>query len=946
MEDKFIFVPTDEYREEPDKWSLLGLKPIPYNPKNQHHELWEGIRGWGQINNRKPTEHQNEIKRIISKDSELTQHENDFLRFCLNTNDSQASDFFQLASQPFWFTWAYNQGLLEALFKYDHELTSIDQQFINWFVKNFALVDLPETSIVINSSKELNYLLINRLTLHISQIKDIHDYRMIRSWLFRILSSTHIPQLNFLFLALKKCRLPEDADIAYLGLSKLANGRDLNNLDRITHEEIKKVWSEHFKPQINIQLAIYFEPVIAHVLEFIEFQRAYCTGTRPPFISRPCIEEHKCNNKQSEPVNVFIDMGRDIIECLVNNNNSNGYYIINNWYHKTSFTLRRLAIYGLRLQKCAASEKLHWVLNQTNILDSRLKHENFALINIIYPHLSSDQRFQLFNKIEEVSTTDYDVYNFAVWLTRVDTECELTKNKLNQLQEANPSFKPRAYPDIDYYMISSQTSFKERANSLININLSEITEEIQNSQDKIDIFGNDHVALLNALQQACADNPDWGVALAQYLIKQKMFDRDIWRMILSGLEGSSDASDSSVNQVVNLVYNYPDIRKQCYDIIAKMLNRHGERIFTIMDHQTVLKLANRVTNDTLSTPQQQPYDPDADWIEVANNRPGYNLCMFYGRYIDKNKSVINDWCVEFEKIFRPFINSDNFEASMGKMAIAQMMPFLYQKSQQWTTKHILPFFDWENDKELAAKSWQAYLTHGNFTSELLTPLKKLHDKAFGYFKNLGRFRDHYCYHMARLALYLLICQQINSLKDGWLMSFISQCEPQDLNVFIQGVLELLIKNENVKQNHQIIWTNFLSPYLDLRVAGKPQQIEGEELFWIFHWCLYLDHYVSDCVYKVINLSKTANIQPTVYNNLDLFHVLPDVEQISKHPEEVGKLVNHLLWKGYVCSYNWEFLSKTIERLNDSGCSGDIINKIVQNSVHNGFSEASRLLSTE
>lgn len=134
---RYVFVSDEEYQTDPQKWDVLNLTAIPYSRSNNYKQLWEVIQTWGNLINWKPSEHQRELKRIAHKRSPLSQQENDYIKCCLETI-SLAQYFLAKAKSERWLKWAFDQKLLDVLFRIDYQITELERNLIYWFSENFV----------------------------------------------------------------------------------------------------------------------------------------------------------------------------------------------------------------------------------------------------------------------------------------------------------------------------------------------------------------------------------------------------------------------------------------------------------------------------------------------------------------------------------------------------------------------------------------------------------------------------------------------------------------------------------------------------------------------------------------------------------------------------------------------------------------------------------------
>ena len=947
---RYVFVSDKTYQQDPQKWEVLNLSAIPYNTAEQHKQLWVVVSSWGDLINRKPSEHQIAIQKIVRKRGELTQQESDYIRCCLE-QPSLAQCFFQHAKTERWLKWAYDNNILDIFFRIDFQPSEVEQSAIFWFSNNFIVknYDLALKIIKEKGFGQLNPYLVDMIALAFHRAKKLPPRAVFSQWIHIILSSANFLPRNHISYILLKCQIPLDNDIALLLLNKITLPTGLKDRGSSDGTEywIRDIWEKKFKPKIS-SVASEVEPLITHHLKLHELQeRTRYNLHTATYISRPAIEENPHNFKH-DLIDALIDIARDIIDYFTAKQSKIAAEVIERWYQQKTVILKRLSVYGItRHTGLSASEKLSWLLTKKELLHPTLTHENFGLIQTIYSHLDEEERQRLIAAAKREAKEDYPLYNFTVWLNRIDPDCPLAKAKLEELQRKNPVFGPRDDPDLSSHMSTRWGHISPiSVEDLIKIDMTEAAKLLDTFKGEHGFDKPEREGLIDTLGNVVKENFDWSLKLAQELAAKNIWQKDIWHRILWSWSELKDLSVENANIVIKFILKNKVLHVHHYEV-ARFLSSHGNKLYESGENEKQsVKLAYTIRDiafydegvDKIFVSDDVP-----DWWGEAINSTGHYICYFFVRIFDEKYKKTKQKRGKLDEFFLPFIENSSYSAQMGRVTLAHYLLFFFSVDKQWTRDTILPLFDWTIDTKNALQSWQAYLYRGRWSKGLFDDLIKLHQKTFTHFKGLGKLRDNYCQHVAGLTLYCVIFDKHDPLETGWLRAFIKHCEEEDLAAFAEGIYTFLRDNEEVQENSSKVWENLLLPYLDQRISGKPKTLSKSEFRWMLKWCLHLDSDFQACVEKIIEADESADllgIDRTQHT--DIFYRFKDSKVLRSNPEAAGRLILHLLSKKHISLWDWDRLKEVIQTITLRGCSRKTVSQIIEVSLSLGFTQAGQL----
>ena len=228
------------------------------------------------------------------------------------------------------------------------------------------------------------------------------------------------------------------------------------------HHNLNKLWENGLKPKLS-QIAIpLFDRIIRRLeeryLTFYAWQKASRKWEGESY-SRSAIEPHE-QNDYSESVDVLIDVARDCLEWLIQNQTG----VAAHWCIRLASSevplFRRLAVHGLsKREDLTADDKIDWLLKHIDLHDLPVHHEVFRTVRLAYPQASQKHRDNLIETVrtyrwpnEEDSkkeeSTAYNHFNWFYWLHKSDSNCILAKQALGAVLAAYPNFNPGEHPDF------------------------------------------------------------------------------------------------------------------------------------------------------------------------------------------------------------------------------------------------------------------------------------------------------------------------------------------------------------------------------------------------------------------------------------------------------------------------------------------------------------------
>ena len=313
------------------------------------------------------------------------------------------------------------------------------------------------------------------------------------------------------------------------------------------HHTLSELWGE-----LKTSLSRVAEPLLERLVKRLEEQyvtlRAWQQASpqwEPANSDRSAIEPHK-QNRLREPAGVIIDAARGCLDWLAENDVGAAARWCDQLARADAPLLRRLAAHGVYSRADLSPDaKTDWLRANIDIHDVAARHEIFRVARQAYPESSAGYRKKFLEAVlayrwpteddpDRDERTSYCHFNWLHWLHTAAPDCDLVRQRLDEVRARHPEFEPREHPDFGHY-VSSRTRPAHRspwtANELLVRSAAEWVPQLLAFRQS-DVNGPDPIGLLEAIQDAATRKFEWGIDLADALADAGAWDADLWRILL------------------------------------------------------------------------------------------------------------------------------------------------------------------------------------------------------------------------------------------------------------------------------------------------------------------------------------------------------------------------------------------------------------------------------
>ncbi|WP_312522691.1 DUF4020 domain-containing protein [Anaerospora sp.] len=937
-----------------DRWKSFGIQAITF-PKRlgrlPYNALPEAITRWVSLTNMGALDHDERIKKIVSSPPTLEVDIIDYLETALKS-PVWVQSFVRYANSLEWLLWASEKPGFKLLFT----LTPVDecsQTISRWIAEQFVTDCSDEVmSIVQKNHRIINPVLWNDLAATLAY-KDNSNSVILNKWI-EVLLSTYTPGCAKVFLEYLldncKCSIDTYAPVQLFDfLTRLFINLEPNfaavlypseNRDKVSakismlsdHYHLNRAWSDGIKNNIGF-FVDRFELILTSRITEAHFMlkgfEAVHNHFDPMSYRRSAIEPHE-QDRYPEEFDVIIDAARDVLEWLLINESKRGHILLSRWLMSKVPLLVRLAIHGMGFAIDVSSDyKLQWVINNKLLYAPGVKHETFQLLKAAYPSSSQVTRRKLLQAIMQQSvrdfievseeTADYERYNAIVWLKKASPECPNLEKYL-KMQDSNHKFTPRENPDFDRYSSSGFVGYTSpmSVRELLISNPCEIADFLLTYEE--DAFnGPTRSGLLTNISDAVSKKFIWARKLISMLQRRNAWESDLWDSVLRGLEKSELGSRQwrVVLAAINAHGKPSLIANSVADLLLSSIRKETQGL-----PEDCILFADRtgefIFDSILFEPCEEGKDSNInfdgkDWLGIAMNWPGGKITEYWlyslSAVVRKDKDL-RHLPKHYTDIFTKVLNSNHFQATLGRVLLAGQALFLYSIDQEWAVKNVLTLFNWKNANE-AKRAWEGYLKLGKWNEGILEHMIPLFESTLSRVEtDIPHLEKRFAEFIATIAMFSSLDPTAFLLQYNRKVSYVGR-------ISLIDHMRKILKEMEPKATAEV-WSRWMQKYLTNRSKGVPVAMSVEEVVATLRLLPYLEPVFEPAVNVILKLPA-----PRVDRNY-FYYELEKQKIVEKYPKEVAKVLLHLLPEEEQPFYYSQQVAKMVISLEQSGISQFIL----------------------
>ncbi|MGV8885008.1 MAG: SIR2 family protein [Microbacteriaceae bacterium] len=735
-----------------NKWDHLGIVPVPYPAvEHDHSALLVALEEWDRRARMGRLDHQTRMKEIVDAGPPLNPVDEDYVRQRIERLDG-AREFAQFARSVNWLRWAESAESFQRLFTGGPD-TEASSALGNWLGQVYV-ADPAFHGGALQTVQRLGQRFSLGLYQSLSWATEsltAADPEAGRRWTMVLATSiggiSAPPDLGMLLPNESRDRSEELALLRpalrpFLVLKPhWALGRDdplaLPNAESTWHA-YDEVLTRHVlklvedRPAGDPALGTLLEDALGSAYELLTGYHGE-DGYDRLSSHRSAIEPHP-QDEFRDPIDALIDGLRDYGAKAIPERPE----LPERWWTRGSTLFRRLALHLMGLSPTlSADQKLEWVLDRKVLFESPLKHEVFRLVGSTVPEASPNRRTRLLMAAiegpsfpEDVPDVErhraYSVYNLLVWLTRSDPSWAEAQRERERLEEENPTFGPREFPDLDSW--SSKVTWGETLPMEVESFVQDLGANAETalttllnvdySERRID--GPTWDSALTLVQQAVARRPELGQRLWNAIESRSTLANkkdDLQDAIIGGWE-QADLNEI-LNDAIALVASRADKRRSTR-AITRLLVTQVEKYLDTPESEPITamrKLARAIWEGQKGT-FESPSDSDPSFLAL-NSWPG-DLARYWILEVNRRWRELGEAWTGLNDLeretFEALLAGPTAELDAIRPALGGQAYFLFAADPSFAQQHVLPLFDGPH----AAQAWGAYLYNPRYNDRMLS----------------------------------------------------------------------------------------------------------------------------------------------------------------------------------------------------------------------------------
>ena len=928
-------------RGEENWWNSLKVKPIAFEQPGgsaDFSELARGVHAWAQFSKTQPTDIAQKVRDIVRAPPEMkpAKSQSSLLLRCLARKE-ECHFFTTEAAGWHWVEWANEEGLLKPLFGVTtNELTEPQRQLAWWLAKTLLAEPSDKGLLLIadyGGAIGPDFWLCLCRNLWAGAKPDLTS-PFIQKWLLLLIGSCpdkHQREIGHLLtpvaraapktlgLALFRCltNLRVTVSRGWTFASSLTPDPfstqpkadfDLALVGESYH--LEDAWDTVFKPLIPELGRDYLRILGDRVHEAYGMLRPAekADERHDQWSMRRDIRERDVNRGYQDN-SLLVDLLLDVVEDMSAKQGGLPAALIEEWLSSAVPSLVRIGLLSLLLSKNHSSHQKVELLSERGPLYPLVygaEHETRAVLAACYPELSSGERAQLWQRIDKGPTypapkgpegeewsqcCQHEIDNLTRWLASRNKDCPLAEAALTRLKARSPEFSEHDVVDwaTGGRVIEMGQSPKSAAD-LLSQKIDLQIEFLLTYQGEPRPSGVTRSGLLTAVGHACAQNPQWAVALFEELAKRQNWTTDLWCGAFRRLRPSTLPAEKLtwLLEVFDKHLATSDRLQGLTFFLFSGVEFTEQKALPPETLQALIRISSRIWNHIKTVePRKTDEFETTEWTNHAINHPAGRITEFWLKCWSFLRPLSPEpnggWPEWLRAPLEDMADGGSYAAQLGRVILGNQMPFIHAIDAPWARARLFPKFDFDQVGEEAFLLWEPHLKYGRLSRDLIIEMLPLYRQAFPHFRNVENDLAIGLYRHTAIIIYSCL---VNVDQDGWLKDFLLGLT-EEQRASWANQMELMLRGLP-EDRKTLIWEKWMKDYWQGRLHGKPCKLASKEAGQMLECALSLQPVFPSAVDLVLQGPPVSNRLGAV-----LFH-LQRGKLIQKQPEAVIRLLKWLL----------------------------------------------------
>ena len=616
--------------------------------------------------------------------------------------------------------------------------------------------------------------------------------------------------------------------------------------------------------------------------QYVEMGQA--SDEKEPWSMSMLVVEDREKKYSKEPFHVLVQAFLQAVQAL--GENEDVRFSLKRGLNSKSILLRKTALRAIRESDCFSdNEKIALICDRSLTWSMEGKEQVFLLAKEAFSKASPEIQNRLLDIIEkgpgdnrENRDKQYAIYNWCVWLQKVDSTNERIESIINRIL-SEYEFTPREHPERNMgvsKLVWAADKSPHTSQEMMEMPAEKLTSFLLNYNENV-FEGPTRWGLLSTLSECVKNNSQWATVLTDYLYKQQIDNEEIWSSLFRGLEDADLSIEEALSwcavfhRVADVI---PDVTEAAHFLWKVLQNEEMQQIF--MAHEQVLfdlsvKLWNR--RDTAKPSKMRLID------KTHNTATGVVLmCWIYMVSYSDNEGIPEPYITRFEEA----LQVDSWERDVVVCILAGHFNFLCYRDRTWCIACFEPMLTGKN-KKVYMCAWEGVVYFSGRiskdTSDIMAPIYLKAVKNINWLEGDARNRFIELY----LTLLIFVVEK-PTLK--YIPELYKSGSEEIRNQFVKAISHRL---RNMDSETKLNWWNrWLKRFLENRKSNKPVELPESECSTLFLLLPHLDFVFDDAVKILCKGRIPSSLDYLFWYELDEKKIATD------HSHSIAKLLSTLL----------------------------------------------------
>ena len=883
-----MYVLTDDTKSD---WPLYGITPIVY-PKKKHQMIPDALRFLGDYSKMELSDWRDKISAIADHPPIDPSLDNE-IKFCLE-NEELILVLSKCVKNKEWIAYFDANRQFDALFSENSSLDVADETWANWLCDNFVK-DESIISLFYKHNNTINSHFAKQILLVLLAHNEVPDDLFEQ---YILICEEFIEEAQIIFMLIEiACERKLVATalrlfmrLFYVRVSLKKKIWTLNNEDleykfilRGDYYDIARAWhgiSSIVNEEDAYEILLFARAKIHEIYGLYKVANNHQSDCEPIDMKMLQIEDSKDSYFKENTLRIISDMYEFAAKLMDNRQSELLKELLLMDVYSDSVLLSKIALKVVRItDSVSSSEKMNIVCKYLHKCTIFNKEQVFLLASKVYENTTSSNRKLLLDSIEKIGEPDgdekYEIYNWYVWLHRVDKTSKRINKKLEFYQKEY-NFAPRNHPerDFDFSMDVSNESHNESIKYCINqLSFEEIIKLVTNDDNPFERYKKDE--FLVQLSSYISGDYDWLIVFVNYLLENHNLNRDIWNSLFSGVDSSNYTIDEYIN-LLNIFGNELDssYSKELCELFNTIIRKEEiKRKYKEYEDSFL------VIFDSLWSKRDEKLSELGRVIDQAyNSKCGVLISSLVWMVSYSDSGIISD---RYKRRFEKSLQEKNSRKNLIVCVLLGHINFLYKRDKVWCDNVLVPYLTLKNKKTLAA-AWEGITTiSGGIPDEMKHAGSAMLLHAIKYLKWFSEDTKH-----AFIGMFLnYLIDDVKKPTMKLIPAFYRNNTIKEIEIFIRSIDSKLENMDEMSKRKW--WDGWLKHYIDNRKKNKPIPLSEIENYDLLRLLINLDFCFEEAVSIIIQRQVPKNV-----DSLFWFEIY-DKHFAKKYPREVLAIIHKI-----------------------------------------------------